>query len=96
MKRAFKSDVYQYIQDNEDVTATEIARYFSCDLSHISGILVRLRRDGKIIKVRAEKSNDPALWRCNPQYYIIGKTRVRANLIYSVVRIRYHDLRLRR
>lgn len=76
MKRAYKSDVYQYIQDNEDVTATEIARHFSCDVPHISGILVRLRRDGKIIKVRAEKRNDPALWRCNPQYYIIGKTRV--------------------
>ncbi len=76
MRRAFKSDVYQYILDNDDVSASDIARHFDCDLHKVNGILVRLRRDGKIIKVRPDKSNDAMLWRSNPQYYIIGKTRV--------------------
>lgn len=75
MKRAYKSDVYKFILDKEEVKAMDIAVHFDCELSLVNGILSKLRRDGKIIKIHGKSSKDVTTWRPNPQYYIIGKSR---------------------
>lgn len=69
MASVTKTMVYKYIQECDEVTAIQVAKHFDCDVMMASGLLQRLKGDGKITKRKGEKVADPSIWYPDPNYY---------------------------
>ena len=72
-----KEDVYRYVIDHDMVTAMQISNDLDCSLTLVTGYLIKLRGDGKIMKTRGEGRMHTTKWSVNPNYYVVGKTRRR-------------------
>lgn len=71
-----KNKMYDYILNNDDgVTAMQLAEVFDTDLHTVSGILIRLRGDGKVKKMHSPVRGGATLWYPNNRFYYVGKSR---------------------
>ena len=65
-----KTMVYKYVQECDEVTAIQVARHFDCDVMMASGLLQRLKGDGKLAKRKGVRVADPSIWYLDPNYYV--------------------------
>ena len=70
MTSVTKTMVYKYVKECDEVTATQVARHFDCDVMMASGLLQRLKGDGKLAKRKGVKVADPSIWYPDPNYYV--------------------------
>ena len=74
-KIPLKKRVYDALLDTGDHTAYWLHEYLGEDLRSVSGALVSLRRDGKVLCKDRARNKDPSIWAINPRWYPIKSNR---------------------
>ena len=70
-----KKRIYDTLMEEGEHTAMWLHRFLEVDLRAVTGALVSLRKDGKVLHKGGPRQSDPAVWSVNPRWYPIKSNR---------------------